>query len=106
MEELSKPKPLSEFRQMGDIRRPVLNFRDAIYREVYKFICTNSERYSKERNQIIDGTERLVLILATAIATSLGISLAIVIGIIAAILLTVLKIGKNAWCEMYKDILN
>lgn len=74
----------------------------AIKAEVYNYLCTNSKRYSKERNEAGVTLKNIISIIATAIASTYNIAVGIVTGAVTIALLSALKIGKNAWCEVNK----
>lgn len=72
----------------------------AVKREVYDYMCTTSRKYSKERGEAGTTIKQLITILATAIASSFHIAIGVVTGAVTIALLSVLKIGKNAWCKV------
>ena len=72
----------------------------AIKGEVYDYLCTTSRRYSKERREAGITVKNLITILATAVASTFNIAIGVVAGGMTIALLSVLKIGKNAWCKL------
>jgi len=72
----------------------------AIKGEVYDYLCTTSRRYSKERKEAGITVKNLITILATAVASTFNIAIGVVAGAMTIALLSVLKIGKNAWCKL------
>lgn len=74
----------------------------AIKGEIYDYFCTKSRKYSKERKEAGVTAKQIITILATAIASSFHIAVGVVTGAVTVALLSVLKIGKNAWCKINK----
>ncbi|MEJ8803453.1 hypothetical protein [Pontibacter sp. H249] len=82
------------------------SFWECVKKEVYNFICTESETYSHERGLIGKNFKELTTIIATAIGTKLSLGTGVIIGIVTNILIGVIKLKKNAWCEYQKENMN
>lgn len=79
------------------------SFYDNVKVEVYKFICTEGKTYKEERNLIGKNFKELVTIIATAIAATFSLGTGVIIGVVTNILIAIIKINKNAWCELQKE---
>ncbi len=71
-----------------------------IKKEIYDFLCTKSSKYKIERNKSGITIENIISIIATAVAGSFSIAVGVITGAVTIFLMTVLKIGKNAWCSL------
>lgn len=71
-----------------------------IKKEIYDFLCTKSSKYKIERNKAGITVESIISIIATAVAGSFSIAVGVITGAVTIFLMTVLKIGKNAWCSL------
>lgn len=82
---------------------PAINktsFLDKVKGEVFLFICTENKKYKNERNLIDKNFKELATIMATAIASTFSVGTGVIIGIVTNILISIVKINKNAWCEL------
>lgn len=71
-----------------------------IKKEIYDFLCTKSSKYKIERNKSGITVENIISIIATAVAGNFSIAVGVITGAVTIFLMTVLKIGKNAWCSL------
>ncbi|WP_210473070.1 hypothetical protein [Vibrio crassostreae] len=74
----------------------------AIKAEVFDYICTTSRKYSVERKEAGVTIKNVITIIATAIASSFHIAVGVITGAVTIALMSVLKVGKNAWCAVNK----
>ncbi|EIA08636.1 hypothetical protein [Flavobacterium frigoris] len=84
---------------------PVINktsFWEKVKDEVYLFICTDVEKYSTERNLMGKNFKEVTTIVATAIAGTFSLGTGVIVGIVTNVLISVVKVNKNAWCELQK----
>jgi len=79
--------------------KPDNSMWQAIVNEVYEFLCTNSKKYAQERKEGSHTIKSLITIIATAIAATFHVAIGVIAGAVTLVLLSVLKIGKNAWCK-------
>ncbi len=87
---------------------PAINkasFWEKVKDEVYLFICTEEEKYTTERNLIGKNFKEVTTIIATAIAGTFSLGTGVVVGIVTNVLISIIKINKNAWCELEKPSL-
>jgi hypothetical protein len=85
---------------------PAINktsFSEKVKEEVYLFICSENAKYASERNLINKNFKEVATIIATAIAGTFSLGTGVVVGIVTNILISVVKINKNAWCELQKS---
>lgn len=84
--------------------RPPKKYWDCVKAEVFLLVCTNDKKYAKLRKQLNDSAARaqtpVVWLVASGIAATLGISAAVVAGLCAAALYGIVKVGKEAYCEV------
>ena len=86
----------------GTNREQSQSMLEAIKKELYDFICTNSSKYKKERIKAGTSIENTLKVLATALGGIYGVAAAVITGAIVVLLISFAKIGKNAWCELKK----
>lgn len=79
------------------------SFLEKVKAEVHLYICTDDAKYGTERSFIGKNFKEVVMILSTAIAATFSLGTGVVVGIITNILISIVKIHKNAWCELQKD---
>jgi hypothetical protein len=72
----------------------------AIKSEMYDLLCTTSKKYAEERKEGVLSIKHAVLILATAIAGQFHLAVGVVVGAAIVALMSVLKVGRNAWCAI------
>ncbi len=72
----------------------------AVKGEMYDYMCTTSRKYSKERKEAGITIKQIITIVATALASSFNVAIGVVAGAATIALLSVMKIGKNAWCKI------
>lgn len=85
---------------------PAINktsFWEKVKDEVYLFICTEDEKYSTERNLMGKNFKEVTTIIATAIAGTFSLGTGVIVGIVTNVLISVVKVNKNAWCELQKS---
>jgi hypothetical protein len=70
--------------------------------ELYDYFCTSSKKYAKERNDANATMTSLITVIATAVASTLGVAIGVVAGAVTVALISVVRIGKNAWCAANK----
>lgn len=75
-----------------------MSLYEAIKKEVYKALCTNSKIYSEETGSLVAGLKQLIPIISASLASTFGFAAATVSGAISLVIMMALKIGKNAWC--------
>lgn len=71
-----------------------------IKKEMYDFLCTKSTKYKTERDKSGMTVEYIISIIAASVAGSFGIGIGVITGAITIYLISILKIGKNAWCSV------
>ena len=76
------------------------SFVEAYKKELYKLICTDSEKYKEERLALSTNTKNLLQIGCTIAVSYFSVSLAVVSGVVYCILIPILKLGKNAYCSI------
>lgn len=72
----------------------------AIKSEIFSLLCTNSKTYATERSEGALTIKNFITIVTTSIAATYHIALGVITGAVTLALLSVLKIGKNAWCKI------
>jgi hypothetical protein len=77
-------------------------FWAAVLEEVFKFFCTNTATYRRDREKATGIFEHSVTIVATTLAAKFGLGIGFVTGLVTVAVISVFKIGRNAWCEMRK----
>lgn len=86
--------------------REKCGYWDYVQIEVYKYICTDSKEYKKLREGAHEITAKVIPGLAAAIATKFGgFDVGIITTMILVVFGSILKVTKNAWCEMHKNTL-
>lgn len=73
--------------------------------EIYKLICKSDKEYSKERTSLVTKYETVITLVSASMSAKFGIESGLVSGIVSSLLLTIIKLGKNAWCIRKKDTL-
>lgn len=71
-----------------------------IKKEFYNFLCTKSSKYKLERSKSGITIENIITIISTALAADFSIAVGVITGAVTIFLMTILKIGKNAWCSL------
>jgi hypothetical protein len=79
------------------------NVWEYVKAEVYDLLCTSSKKYAQERNDGASTIKNVITIVATAIASTINVAVGVIIGAVTVALISVLKVGKNAWCEANKS---
>lgn len=72
---------------------------DYVKAEIYEYFCTKSAKYRVERTKAEQTLKNVLTILATAIAAQFNLAVGVVAGAVTVAVISVVKIGKNAWCE-------
>lgn len=84
--------------------RPPKKYWECVKAEVFLLVCTKDNKYAKLRKQLNDSTARAqtpaVWLVASGIAATLGISAAVIAGLCAVALYGIVKVGKEAYCEV------
>lgn len=83
-----------------------ISFSEKVKEEVYLFICSEDTKYKTERNLLNNNFKAVATIIATAIAGTFSMGTGVVVGIVTNILISIIKINKNAWCELQKSKIN
>lgn len=73
----------------------------SIKKEIYKLLCTTSNEYDAERENIVEIVEKFIPVISASLAGKLGADIAIITGIVSIIICGCFKIGKNAWCNCF-----
>lgn len=76
---------------------------EAIKKQFYFLLCTNSDQYSDVRKKWSESFKVLFPVLVAAIASQLGVAVSMISGLIAALLMTIFKLPTNAWCDLNKE---
>lgn len=71
----------------------------AVLDQTYQFFCTASEDYKKERTQGMTLFEQAVTVISAAVGGTFTLGAGLITGLVTVAVLTVLKIGRNAWCQ-------
>lgn len=71
--------------------------------EIYDFFCTTSKKYKDERSKSTITLNSLILVISNTISAYYHIAVGVVIGAVTVVLIGVLKIGKNAWCNLHQS---
>jgi|GEM_PF-1189883 len=83
--------------------RPPKTYWEAVKQEIAILICTNKSKYKKLRKSLNEardkGTKALVAIIAAGIGSQFGLTPGAIAGFCAIALNSVLKIGKEAYCN-------
>jgi hypothetical protein len=83
-------------------RRDVFFF-DKLEDEFHLFLCSNSQRYVKLKRDLAQqgGKSQTVVVsaISAAVAAQLGAAIGAVVPLIAICLITLLKLGKEAYCR-------
>jgi hypothetical protein len=69
--------------------------------ELYKLLCGGSKEYSKERNLLRKTSIPLISFVAGTIVGHFGVSYGAASAFAAAAILIPIKLGTNAWCQLY-----
>lgn len=70
--------------------------------QVYDYICTNSAKYKSERASAEATLKHTVNVIAVSFAANYHLALGVVTGLVTLVLMSIFKLGKNAWCDLYK----
>lgn len=77
--------------------------------ELFDLLCTDSTRYEAERERLKHAedatTKFLVPSIAAAVANAVGLASGLLIPFVALVLFGVIKISKNAWCDLKAEVL-
>ncbi|MGN7413976.1 hypothetical protein [Paenibacillus sp. SAF-068] len=73
--------------------------------EIYKLICKSNKEYSKERTSLVTKYETVITLVSASMSAKFGIESGLISGIVSSVLLTIIKLGKNAWCIRKTDTL-
>lgn len=94
---------------LGATREPSTypDFWPKIKREMYILVCKNGSKYSDLRKQLSKGAitvhDVLVAAIAAAISKELGFGPALLTPFIVLCLITVVRVGKEAWCHSFRE---
>jgi hypothetical protein len=70
--------------------------------EVHTFLCTSSPKYKDERTKSQLTFQGLITVISSAVSSMVNVGVGILSGLTAIALSLVVKMGKNAWCQMYE----
>ena len=74
----------------------------SVVAQVYDYICTKSATYKSERAGAEATLKHTVNVIAVSLAATYHLALGVVTGLVTLALMSILKLGKNAWCDLYK----
>lgn len=99
-------KPQRPFEMRVDDRPPKRYWKQ-VKKEVYLLICTEDEKYAKLRKRIGKTRKKsgasIAAVVAAVLGDELGAEATLLTGFCAIALFGVVKIGKEAYCEIEKE---
>ncbi|PHS61394.1 MAG: hypothetical protein COB00_13160 [Alcanivorax sp.] len=101
---MAKKPGQREVLEMLSDKRPPKKYWECVKAEVFLLVCTKDKKYANLRKQLDDVTARAqtsaAWLVASGIAATLGISAAVIAGLCAVALYGIIKVGKEAYCEV------
>ena len=74
----------------------------AIKKEFYSFLCSDSKKYRTEREAAGTNINTTITVFSTLIAGTYGVQIGLVTAVAALLFLIAGRVGKNAYCKVYK----
>lgn len=94
-------QPDSHIEHLGEVESSDLLWK-SIKNEIYDLVCRETNKYKYERTESRGVIKHVVTIVSTAVASRFDLSIGLVVGAVTVALMSVLKVGRFAWCAANK----
>lgn len=88
--------------------RPPKSYWEHIKKEIYQLVCSTNKKYEALRKQLNvakeKGTKSIVIIIASYFGAQLGVEVGAIAGFCAIAVNSIVKLGKETYCSINKEI--